>query len=215
MQNSILISDESHNLLEFLDYCQAQGSESLWDLDDVSVKPKTRLKWKEDNDDIMIYRNKLKQYLALFGSASKILFLTGTPVTTHVEDIRWFINLSAGDTVVPFVKDVFSDKYVLKNYVYETLGKMIKPILQVFSVDIGIPDYSRILHAYGRFFLRKLRHQPPSSKRYFANCYSNHPTRSTPRNLFSQMLIASCQVSIHPATVVASMTMLDYYQLLP
>jgi len=140
IDNSILVSDESHNLLDIFKFCQSQGSESIVDLSTVKERPKYMTMWKDDNDAIASYRNKLKNYLQLFGRCKKVIFLTGTPVKDYVADVRWFINLSAGDIVVPYIKEDFTEKYLVKNKIFETLGKIVKPLMQIFDVNI-VPEY--------------------------------------------------------------------------
>jgi hypothetical protein len=95
---------------------------------------------KEQNENIISYRNKLKKYLELFNNCKKLLFLTGTPVKKNVEDIRWFINLSAGKMVVPYVMQDFNVKYIKQNKLYENIEKIAIPFLELFNININIPD---------------------------------------------------------------------------
>ena len=137
-QNSILISDEAHNLIQIFEFCQEQGQDHLEDLTK-AVTPGEKLRFIATNDNIMLYRSKLKKYLELFTSCSKILFLTGTPVVNYCADIRWFINLSAGHMVVPYID--FSTAYGNQTKVFERLQKVLKPVIKLFGNESYMPSW--------------------------------------------------------------------------
>jgi superfamily II DNA or RNA helicase len=133
-KDSVVISDESHNLLEVFDFCQKMGSQSLTIINRM-MSPQARLEAQRDNEDVIMYKNRLAHYLKVFEGCKKILFLTGTPVLDTLEDIRWYINLAAGSTVVPYNMQDFTDRYLVQNHFYKTLEKIVKPIMQIFNID--------------------------------------------------------------------------------
>ena len=135
--NSILVCDESHNILQKLDYLHQDSSVVLNNIAGIN-NPKNRRQMIEDNKFIKTAQQKLKDFLEIFNKTKKCIFLTGTPVTDNITSIRWFINLSAGKTVVPYNSNEFSKKYLLKS-VYSSISEKLTPLLNVFNLqDIDV-----------------------------------------------------------------------------
>ena len=134
-KDSIVVSDELHNLLKILNSCQMSGSDEILDMlnfQDLSESKKRT--WIENNEEIRNYRKKLQSYLNLFLECKKVIFLTGTPITRDIEDIRWFINLCKGHEIseapiVPYISDKFKEQFMTTSPLENKYVKMYGPII--------------------------------------------------------------------------------------
>ena len=149
-KDSIVVSDESHNLLKILNSCQMSGSDEILDMlnfQDLSEGKKRT--WIENNEEIRNYRKKLQSYLNLFLECKKVIFLTGTPITRDIEDIRWFINLCKGHEIseapiVPYISDKFKEQFMTTSPLENKYVKMYGPIISFLNPNNHLPEYMKV-----------------------------------------------------------------------
>lgn len=146
ISSSILVCDEAHNLTDTLDAMQLDASEIMMDVMEPGLSKEKRQGRIMMNEQTKRVRGKLTKLMDVFHSAKRVLLLTGTPITSELSSIRWFINIAAGRAVVPYQQKLFEKRYFYTNPPTVTYRK-IKPLLQLFNLgDVQlkhISDYKR------------------------------------------------------------------------
>jgi hypothetical protein len=138
--DSILIIDEAHNLLNIINNITPstfntdnEDESSKFDKNKgKAVKIKNKEKIKDEEKNILI------KFLDIFKVSKKVLLLTGTPVINGLADIRWLINISAGKKVVPYNIYEFNAEYRSIDIVYSFFTGWVENIMffNIFGINI-------------------------------------------------------------------------------
>ena len=90
-------------------------------------------KKKEDEKKYKEQTKLFIRFVHILRSPHKLMLLTGTPMRRDMSDIRFLINVAAGKTVVPWMRDEFEQKYTEK-----TATKQATEVLYIASKYIGL-----------------------------------------------------------------------------
>lgn len=123
LKDAVVVADEVHNMLGFMNGTQENTNYIEF-----------KKSWQKKKSGTEEEREYLKSYLNFFKIPKKVLFLTGTPIKEQLSDIRWFINLSAGKTVVPYNETSFMEKYSYKAK-YVSFYEKITPLLKMMNME--------------------------------------------------------------------------------
>lgn len=136
LENSVLVIDEAHNLIkiigDFYNILQEPPSASY------NQTPMSKEKKLREKEDMKRYKEQTKlfiKFIHILRSPHKLMLLTGTPMRRRMSDIRYLINIAAGKTVVPWMRDEFELKYTEK-----TMTKQATEVLYITSKYIGLDN---------------------------------------------------------------------------
>lgn len=149
LQDSILLVDEAHNLINIIENnYEIATEESLQDINEIGIQIKERKRRKQNNKEIIFYKQKVKDFFDLFKICKRNMLLTGTPVTNDLSDIRWLINIASGKNTVPLNKNDFNEKYLYINKIDYSLNEILVPLLNILGFNSYI-DFTSIKYFKG------------------------------------------------------------------
>lgn len=153
INDSILIMDESHHLIEFIESITegrklGKNNDDKDDDEYEDEKPKVKefKRGHVENEKIKKVkkeaRNALIEVLDIFKTAKKVLLLSGTPIKDNIADFRWLVNIAAGKKIFPYNINEFKEQYYykspIKSFAYGWLDN-IANIKDPYSNEYLIP----------------------------------------------------------------------------
>lgn len=140
LNDSVVIIDECHNLYKIIHYIQESDRSNNLD---------NPFRHNKYNTPLLV------KFMDLFKSCYKVLLVSGALIMNEISDIRWLINIAAGNSIITNNEVLFNRKFLKVSKVDAFLIEWIMPVI-------------RLIPLLNQFeFLKKDKNSEKNTKNYF------------------------------------------------